>query len=942
MTKAFTLRISLICLLAILFFSCNQSSVDNSLFPQEKEGRDKYSNPGGIALEEFEKTKDPALGYVPVERLITALEYAKQFRAPGAALSSVPWVERGPYVDTAGPSGNSRPNSDRTSGRIRALWVDLSDATGNTVWTGGVAGGLWKTTNINSNPANWTPVDDFMDNLAITAICQNPANNQIMYLCTGEAFFNFDAVRGAGVWKSTNGGATWTQLASTTSYQYCTRILCDAAGNVYLATRGNGLLRSTNGGTSWTAITPTGLGADVADLRISSTGRMHITTGIFGTCNYRYTDIPSTVAAATWTTPSTPIPTANLGSVRVELACKGNTLLAMPSDGSYMVPTLFKSTDGGDTWAATGSTPGFASGQAWYCMAADINPADNNNMVVGSLDCYETTDGGATWTKISTWVGSSGQYVHADQQNIIWYSASSQSRILFACDGGIHLSTDGGTTTRDRNVGLRLKQFFSVAMHPTNYNYFLAGAQDNGSHRFRNAGLGGSVEVTGGDGAYVHIDQNEPLFQFTSYVRNQYRRSTDGGNTWSSINLSSSTGQFINPTDYDDVNNIMYCGNSAGTYRRWLNPQSGSTNEIVTVSNMSGSVLAVTVSPYTSNTCYFGTTSGSGVLRIDNANTFVSGSAGTLINTGISTGSINCVNVGTSDNNLIISSSSYGVQQVWVSSNGGASWTNVDGNLPDMPVRWCMFSPGSNNQKAILATEAGIWYTHLLNGSSTVWISDPFFPPVRTDMLQYRAADNTVAAATHGRGLWTQSLQTLLPALKVTLQGQFSGKDQVQLNWKYDDPNTNVSFDIEAAPEGGTYSRIGSAAYNGAYYTFSYRPTAPRMFYRIKVKMANGAVQYSNLILLKSTDRVTSLELVNIFPNPADANMQVDFKALNTGLLEMDIHAADGRQMLHREERIGGAGYYARNINVSSLPAGIYFLSLRQNGVLQFRRFMKK
>ncbi len=113
-------------------------------------------------------------------------------------------------------------------------------------------------------------------------------------------------------------------------------------------------------------------------------------------------------------------------------------------------------------------------------MAVAVDPNNANNVIVGSLDCYKTTNGGTSWTKISEWVGTTGQYVHADQQIITWRS---NNQVLFGCDGGVHYSANGGTTITDKNTGLRIKQFYAVANHPTSTNYFLAGAQDNGVHQ---------------------------------------------------------------------------------------------------------------------------------------------------------------------------------------------------------------------------------------------------------------------------------------------------------------------------------------------------------------------------------------------------------------------------------------------------------------------------
>ncbi|MFN8291778.1 MAG: hypothetical protein U0U70_16085 [Chitinophagaceae bacterium] len=727
----------------------------------ESEENDEYDGPDKAILFEIERTKSPVTGRVPALRLWEAIQQTEQaknvLRNSQNSIAALSWTERGPNGDFYGPQGNSRPNADQTAGRIRAAMIDSTDPSHKTVWVGGVDGGLWKTTDITAAPSNWTLINDYLSNLAISAICQDPRPGfqNIMYFCTGESFSNADAVRGVGVFKSTDGGVSWSFLSSTSTYLNGTRILCDNLGNVYLGTRTSGLLRSTDGGTSWTNITPSGIGNDICDLEISTTaaaGRLHVATGIFSTSGYRYTDNPSTVTSSTWTSPATGFTTF---SQRTELGISGNVLYACPANGSYQVPTIWKSTDGGTNWTATSGQPtsGWASGQGWYSLSCGINPADANQCIVGGLDTYKTTDGGNSWFKISTWVGTSGQYVHADQHNLQWWDGG--TKLMFTCDGGVHFSSDGGTTIRDRNKGLRLKQFYSVAIHPAETNYFIAGAQDNGVHRLNHVGLDSSIEVYGGDGCYVAIDQNEPQYQFGSYVYNVYRRSTNNGVSWSTPVNNQSSGRFVNPWDYDNNQNIVYACNTTGSYLRWNNPQTGGTTEVVTASGFTGNVSAVHASPYTPNKVYFGMGSG-GIQYVNNANTGTSVTATNITPSGAS-GYCNSVVTGSSDQFLLATYSSYDVTHVWYSTNNGTSWTAIDGNLPNMPVRWALFHPDSDT-KAYIATETGVWETDNINGASTVWTPSPSFPTVRTDMIKYRASDRTIAAGTHGRGIWTATV----------------------------------------------------------------------------------------------------------------------------------------------------------------------------------------
>ena len=722
--------------------------------------RSKFERKRDGALQAIQRDvmmmKDPALGIVPGERILDAKKYKDQLMQSSANLGplvGVSWDEQGP---------------NNQGGRTRALMVDPNDVTGNTVFAGSVSGGLWKTTNINAVNPVWNPVNDLLSNLAIISIAYDPTNIQTMYFCTGEGYGNIDNVRGLGVFKSTNGGATWTQLASTnnSTFHYCQKVLVNSTGVVFVATSSGGLQRSSNGGTTFTKVLGTGLLITGAtsnhcyDVELAADGDIY--SSLDGSVH------KSTNAGVTFG----PAQTIGVTGNRIELACApndSNYVYAVVESGAA-VAGITRTINGGTSWTVRTEpddidpdilVDDFSRGQAWYDLTVAVDPNNKERLFVGGIDLFVSGDGASTWSQVSHWYGGfSLQYVHADQHNIVFQNGSS-SIAYFVNDGGVYRSTNANVavpTISDKSSSYRTAQFYACAMHPTALTpYYLAGSQDNGTHKFVTSGNQATTQATGGDGAFCHIDQDQPLFQFTQYVYNDYYRSTDGGNTWT--NVVTAGGSFINPSDYDDTNNKMYAASASNQFVRWNDPQTGSTFVTITATALNGWVSAVKVSPNTANRVFFGSDNGR-VVRVDNAHTATP--TITNISTGLPAGAyVACVEVETgNDNHLLVTFSNYGVNSVWESINGGTSWTSVEGNLPDMPIRWALFNP-NNNDQVILATELGVWSTDNLNAGTTVWgATNTGLANVRIDMLQLRQSDKYVIAATHGRGLYASDLFT--------------------------------------------------------------------------------------------------------------------------------------------------------------------------------------
>jgi trimeric autotransporter adhesin len=800
---------------------------------------------------QVERIKDISLGYVPTERLLVAKEvmekkFAEQQNKNNdhslfGPVSGITWAERGP---------------NDIGGRSRAVAFDLNGAPGYTkVWAGGVGGGLWVTNDITAASPVWTKQNDLFDNIAVTSFAQSSSNTQDMYFGTGEGWFNLDGIRGLGIWYSGNGGTSWAQLASTnnSNFHYIQKIVVDATGNVYACTK-SGLRKSTDKGVSWNQVlgtatlnvisTPTNIAAinnDAADIEIAANGDLYCSVGIFSTgAIYR-----STNGGTTWTniTPA-------LSGRRIELA-------AAPSNAN-IVYALFHSNVNNNCsaiqkydasvpgWTAgtvptiidQGSNSNFTRGQAWYDLIAAVDPNNANSLYIGGVDALRSDNGGVTWDQKSTWAlfgatprFSNAQNVHADQHGIV-YQPGSSSKALWATDGGIYYTTDAnvvnpappgtpGTpvypTWVSKNNGFNVTQYYSVAIHPTLTNYLSGGTQDNGTHTINAAGISSGTTVTGGDGAFSHIDQENGSIQISAYTGNNFNITTNAWTNFSSYSFPG--GSFISPTDYDDVGKFLYGGSVGGSFFRWASPATRGVFQTFTIPAFPTAIVThVTVSPITNNRVYFGLDNGA-VVRIDNANT--TPVATTIKASGSPSASVSCIAIDPSnENHALITYSNFGSNSVLESTNALAAtptWTNDRGNLPDMPVYWAMFDP-RNSDWAILATDMGVWSTDNLNAATTNWgPTNTGFANVRVDMLQYRASDRLLAAGTHGRGIFTTNIPaSTTPGIKF--EKALASKTELTSATidcrPYTDYTVNVL--IENAPVGDALVTLNVAAGNTA------------------------------------------------------------------------------------------------------------------------------
>ena len=800
--------------------------------------------PEMAALQNFMMTVDPAIGRVPHERLLKAYEETRALRMQKTGTDALQW--------TNVPSN--------MGGRTRAIMFDPNDPQLKKVWAGGVTGGLWYNSDITNPSSSWIPVGDFWPCLAIRCITYDPNNTQVLYIGTGEAETAIEEYRessglGDGIWKSTDGGQTWNVLPSTAGFAYVTDIAVrNEGGNsvlyagvvsgvyqgIHQSTPSDGLFRSADGGTTWEQVLPniTGLSVPYApsDISITADGT-RIIVGTRpnlngdGAATLLYSDSGTT---GSWTINDSvknviesetdhPVPG------RVVLACAPsdpNVVYALFASGYVDASNNFdrfncwhiiRSANKGVTWVNknlpydNNGSNNFAS-IAWHALDIAVDPNDANTVYIGGLDVQKTTDGGTYWNRVSDWSlmygGGGNQYIHADQ-HIIVYKPGSSTEILFGSDGGVFFTANGTADYpifKERDLDYNTLQFYSCALRPEwGSQECLGGLQDNGSLYYVGLPLSEDNMVSGGDGAYSFFDQNEPNYYISSIYYNYYIVYDDGSQV-NNIGDFSGSGIFVNPADYDyranaiyangvdfiasvpdkylQIKNVTAYGGYTGTFKN------AGTGSPVYFSAVKWSPN----SPANQATLFLGTVSGR-LFKLTHAES----SPVTTEITGpdFPNGNISCIDVGNSDDTLAVTFSNYGVPSVWQSYDGGQTWADKEGNLPDMPVRWILYYPGHSGH-ALLGTETGVWSTSNLNQSNVVWSPDVSgMANVRTDMLNFRPSDNAVLAATQGRGLFTATWDVVsgIPHEKSTtiriypnptsgpvyLDGNFNGSSGVKI-----------------------------------------------------------------------------------------------------------------------------------------------------------------
>ena len=629
-------------------------------------------------------------------------------------------------------------------GRINCIELDPNNA--NVIYVGASSGGIWKSTNGGSS---WSNISPHIPLLSIAGIEVDPSNSSVIYALTGDG----DALAGdngqngqlgsstIGVLRSTNGGATWYPTGF--SFEQTNDIL-----PIKL------LMHPTDPDIQFvgsrTALHKTTDGWDTfSEVITTRTYDVEFKPGnpsIMYACGDD--DIQrSTDMGENWTMITDPDFSILSNSTRIELAVSPedpNGVYALAGNWDGLIG-FYRSTSSGshNSWQLMDQTSTEHGEFTTYCVALVADPDDFGDVYGGMQWISKSLSGGAS----GSWTSIVNGTVHADIHDIVMTSSS----LYVACDGGIYKSTDNGSSWTDLSDGLAITEVYRIAGTPEDDNLFYVGSQDNGTYKAN--GSTNFATATGGDGTDCVINYNDKNIVYTSSQDGYFLKSVNGGTSFSPISVPGGDGAWISPVIMDPVDpdilffgksNVYRTNNAGSSYTNLGNPTSGNIISMAQGTN-DRSRLYVSSS-----------------AEIYRTGTALSGSASwTDISSGLPDLFITDMVVSpTNAFRIWVTMSGYDEgDKVFYSGDAGGSWTNVSGSLPNVPVNCIDFQITAPNIQALyVGTDIGVFYKDD-NLSDWIYYSNSM-PAVTVNDLYINEDDNIIAAGTYGRGLWTSTLYT--------------------------------------------------------------------------------------------------------------------------------------------------------------------------------------
>lgn len=659
--------------------------------------------------------------------------YGGKFSGPSQIMSTT-WAPIGPMGPISGNAGGQLLKSGRL------CFVSISPTNTNVLFIGAPAGGLWKSTN---GGTSWTTNTDNFLTCGFADLAFDPTNTNIMYTATGDG--DAGDTKTDGVYKSIDGGTTWTATGLTFNISAgvtIRRLIVNPTNpQIVMAAASNGIWRTTNGGTNWTQLLA---GTSIFDMEFQP-GNAN-TVYAAGTTFRRSTD-----GGATWTTISSGIPTTG---------CNRMAIAVTPADVNYVYVLASNSANNGmlgfykSNSAAVSFTQmpttlnllGYNSngadtgGQGWYDLCIACSPLNKDEVVTGGVNVWRTTNGGTSWTIYGHWTGSVAPFTHADQHDLEY---APDGTLFNTNDGTVYKRTATSTSWAEISGTINISQIYKIGLSNLTANKWITGHQDNGTSTWNGTTYQARL---GGDGMDCFIDRTNDNNLFGEYYNGTFNKSTDGGVTWNACTTGmSGAAPWVTIWKQDPVTATRLY---AGRQNMFVsNNSAGSWAQIGTLP-VAGNVVEFAIAPSNNQVLYV--VKSNAIMKTSDGGTTWSNITGT-----IST-ALSFVNVAVSPTDAskvwVVCSNFSAGNKVFYSANGGTTWTNYSANLPNIPGDCLLYEPGTSD-RIYVGMDRGVYYRD--NTQSTWTLYNAGLPNIPvSDMEMSAAMPGKIVAATYGRGTW--------------------------------------------------------------------------------------------------------------------------------------------------------------------------------------------
>jgi hypothetical protein len=705
------------------------------------------------------------------------------------------WKQVGPGpLDTQSANGPPNPNWSPVAGRVAALAVDPSNA--SILYMGAGLGGVWKSTD---KGASWKPVSDDQPALSISSIAISKGAPQTIWVGTGSGD-PYAGYYGNGLMRSIDGGATWTTVGADqfvglsishvaldeaegtlyVSADFGGAGNGDACTNIDLTTPGQGLFRSTDNGATWTQL----LDGSIVDLEVD----MSVTPRRLYVYDYFSGVHISADAGVNWFDPVGLPPKED----RIEIAiAPSDPAIVYAGVGLNNAGSLYVSTDHGATFTQVPGAPDYCEAQCYYDNVVAIAPDDPTTVYLGGATCAlwkvtnaSDTGGAAQSTAMSLPAGDCGQndenwynaYVHSDAHAYA-FDPTNPKAIYFGTDGGVARTPDGGATWERLNDGVSTVQLYSVCADQTDPNILWGGSQDNGTMA-RLSDSSKWLGITTGDGTGCAIDAGDSSRVLMSI---QY------GTAYLSTDKFNQDFNYVFDTQLPDCMGLAGCGDRVsfippmanhptvagtfyiGTYRLWRSTDGGDDQTWSAISDDltfgtggaqcvpigSGGeddyISAIGPAPSDSKVIYTGSAGGMVSATFDNGKTWK-----TISKPPLPTRFVTGIGVDPRDpKRVYVGFSGFDATtpdakgHVFRSTDGGETWTVGDIGM-DTPVDDLIAHPTLSNV-LYAGTDYGVLVSN--NGGDSFTVLGDGFPRAAVYALDFRKLTSAVVASTFGRSV---------------------------------------------------------------------------------------------------------------------------------------------------------------------------------------------